>query len=66
MVEYSRQRNDWMHVQVLRRTAIIEATVGAPGLSIPIGLADNGMPVGIQIQSRPGQPPSAVHRSPAT
>ncbi|CAL8466175.1 g5711 [Coccomyxa elongata] len=38
----------------LRRTAIIEATVGAPGLSIPMGLADNGMPVGIQIQSRPG------------
>lgn len=39
----------------LRRTAIIEATVGAPGLSIPMGLADNGMPVGIQIQSRPGK-----------
>ncbi|EIE21247.1 amidase signature enzyme [Coccomyxa subellipsoidea C-169] len=38
----------------IRRTAIIEATVGAPGLSIPMGLADNSMPVGIQIQSRPG------------
>ena len=39
---------------VLRRTAIIEATVGSNGLSIPMGLADNGMPVGIQLQTRPG------------
>lgn len=39
----------------LRRTAIIEATVGAPGLSIPMGLASDGMPNGIQIQSRPGE-----------
>ena len=39
---------------VLRRTAIIEATIGAPGLSIPIGLADDKMPVGFQLQSRPG------------
>lgn len=30
--------------------------MGAPGLSIPIGLADNGMPVGFQLQSRPGKP----------
>lgn len=41
---------------VLRRTAVIEATIGAPGLSIPIGLADNNMPVGFQIQTRPGRP----------
>ena len=40
---------------VLRRTAIIEATIGAPGLSIPIGLADDKMPVGFQLQSRPGR-----------
>ena len=39
---------------VLRRTAIIEATVGSNGLSVPMGVADNGMPVGIQIQTRPG------------
>ena len=39
---------------VLRRTAIIEATVGSNGLIIPMGLADNGMPVGLQIQTRPG------------
>ena len=39
----------------LRRTAVIEATVGAPGLSIPIGLGTDGLPVGIQIQTQPGQ-----------
>ena len=44
----------WLQV-VLRRTAIIEATIGAPGLSIPIGLADDKMPVGFQLQSRPGR-----------
>ena len=39
----------------LRRTAVIEATIGAPGLSIPIGLGTDGLPVGLQIQAQPGQ-----------
>ena len=43
------------HQVVLRRTAIIEATIGAPGLSIPVGLADDNMPVGFQLQARPGR-----------
>jgi len=39
----------------LQRTTIIDSTVGANGLSIPMGLASDGMPNGIQIQSRLGE-----------
>ena len=39
---------------LLRITSKIEPVVGAPGLSIPIGLSATGMPVGLQIQARPG------------
>ena len=40
--------------QLLRVTAVIEPEVGAPGLSIPIGLTTTSLPVGLQLQARAG------------
>lgn len=40
------------------RTAAVDPIVRAPGLSIPIGLTTDGMPIGLQLQARPGVLPS--------
>ena len=45
---------------VLRRTSIVEAIVGSNGLSVPIGLADDGLPVALQLQTRPGALPVSI------
>lgn len=49
---------------LLRATAVIEPQVGAPGLSLPIGLTTTNLPMGLQITARPGDDfePFAVGR----
>ena len=41
-------------LQVYARTAEIDCPSSVPGLSVPIGLAADGLPIGIQLHSRPG------------
>ncbi|KAK9790121.1 hypothetical protein WJX73_005501 [Symbiochloris irregularis] len=36
------------------RTNTVDPIVGVPGLSIPIGLTTDGLPIGLQFQTRPG------------
>jgi len=38
------------------RTAEIDCPSAVPGLSIPIGLAADQLPIGLQLHSRPGSP----------
>lgn len=40
--------------QLLRVTSVVEPEIGAPGLNLPVGLGDTQLPVGLQIQARPG------------
>lgn len=40
--------------QTYSRTAELDCPSEVPGLSLPIGLADNGMPIGLQLHTRPG------------
>lgn len=46
---------------VYGRTVKIDCVLGVPGLSIPIGLASDGMPIGIMLHGRPGD--SSLHTS---
>jgi len=42
------------NLEVYGRTHMIDCPLGVPGLSIPIGLAANEMPIGIMLYGRPG------------
>lgn len=42
------------NLQIYSRTAEIDCPSAVPGLSIPIGLASDGLPIGLQLHSRPG------------
>ena len=42
-------------VQIYARTAEMDCPSEVPGLSIPIGLATNDLPIGIQLHTRPGK-----------
>lgn len=42
-------------LQVYIRTTLIDCTIGVPGLSIPAGLAADGLPIGIMLQGKPGE-----------
>lgn len=37
------------------RTAEVDCPSSVPGLSVPIGLAADGLPIGLQLHSRPGE-----------
>lgn len=45
---------------LLRVTAVIEPLVGAPSLSIPVGLTTSQLPVGLQLAARPGMPAMCI------
>lgn len=49
-VLYSQEDN----LEVYGRTHMIDCPLGVPGLSIPIGLAANDLPIGIMLYGRPG------------
>lgn len=42
------------NLQIYSRTSEIDCPSAVPGLSIPIGLASDGLPIGLQLHSRPG------------
>lgn len=42
-------------LQVYSRTAEVDCPSAVPGLSIPVGLASDGLPIGLQLHSRPGK-----------
>ena len=42
------------NLHIYSRTAEIDCPSAVPGLSIPIGLASDGLPIGLQLHSRPG------------
>ena len=43
-------------LNVYIRTTLIDCTINVPGLSMPIGLAKDNLPIGIMIQGKPGVP----------
>lgn len=43
------------NLQVYSRTSEIDCLSSVPGLSIPIGLASDSLPIGLQLHSRPGE-----------
>ena len=43
-------------LNVYIRTTLIDCTINVPGLSMPIGLAEDNLPIGIMIQGKPGVP----------
>jgi hypothetical protein len=45
------------NLMLYARTAEIDCPSAVPGLSIPIGLAADQLPIGLQLHSRPGSPP---------
>lgn len=47
------------------RTTLIDCTIGVPGLSIPIGLAADSLPIGIMLQGKPGRLSGKFEVSPA-
>ena len=50
-------------LSVYIRTTLIDCTIGVPGLSIPIGLAADKLPIGIMLQGKPGMSLDSPHGS---
>ncbi|CAL5224479.1 g7172 [Coccomyxa viridis] len=47
-------------LSVYIRTTLIDCTIGVPGLSIPVGLAADKLPIGIMLQGKPGSDASIL------
>lgn len=50
----------WENYEVYGRTVKLDCALNIPGLAMPIGLASDGMPVGIMFHARPGMLPSLL------
>ncbi|CAK0787711.1 hypothetical protein CVIRNUC_010933 [Coccomyxa viridis] len=46
------KKGNFLNVYI--RTTLIDCTINVPGLSMPIGLAKDDLPIGIMIQGKPG------------
>lgn len=51
--EINSRIEDSLHIYA--RTAEVDCPSSVPGLSIPIGLASDSLPIGLQLHSRPGK-----------
>ena len=45
------------NLDIYGRMNMIDCPLGVPGLSIPVGLAADSMPIGIMLYGRPGDSP---------